>query len=59
MNPLTFLDGVEYVDSGEKSRTVFQIEIFLAGVAAEELRPDVNDVLKDENSTQIIDGCGS
>ncbi len=59
MNPLTFLDGIEYVDFGEKSRIVFQIEIFLAGVAAEELRPDVNDVLKDENSTQNIDGCGS
>jgi hypothetical protein len=37
VNPLTFLDSAEYVDFGEKSRIVFQIEKFLAGVAAVEV----------------------
>jgi hypothetical protein len=37
VNPLTFLDGDENDDFGEKSRTVFQIEKFPAGVAAVEL----------------------
>jgi len=37
VNPLTFLDDVEYVDFGKKSQTVFQIEKFLAGVAAIEV----------------------
>ncbi len=59
MNPLTFLDGVEYVDFGKNSRTVFQIEKIPAGVGAEELRRDVNDALKDKNLTQNIGGCGS
>jgi len=59
VNPLTFLDSVEYVDFGEKSRTVFQIEKFLAEVAAVEVEWDVNDALKDEISTQNVAGCGS
>ena len=59
MNPLTFLDIVEYVDFGEKSRTVFQIEKFLAGVAAVEVEWDVNDALKDEISMQNIGDCRS
>ncbi len=59
MNPLTFLDGVENVDFGEKSRTIFQIEKFPAGIAAVELERDVNDALKEEISMQNIDGCGS
>ncbi len=59
MNPLTFLDGDENDDFGEKSRTFFQIEKFPAGVAAVELERVVNDALKDEISTQNIGSCGS